>query len=108
MHRPSWNKSQAIQQVLSLKSLFESKSNQQSKKPSKHNPATLELETARDSTVAQSSVSQEQILVSLINHLPIQASKRVGNAIFMTIVLIFIKNFVELSLYVSVRGFLGA
>lgn len=62
MRRPSWNKSQAIQQVLSLKSLFESKPNQQSKKPSKHKPATLQFETAKDSTFAQSSVSQEQSL----------------------------------------------
>lgn len=62
MRRPSWNKSQAIQQVLSLKSLFESKPSQDSKKPSKHKPATPQLETARDSTFAQSTVLQEQAL----------------------------------------------
>lgn len=62
MRRPSWNKSQAIQQVLSLKSLFESKPNQDSKKPSKHKPVMPQLETARDSTFAQSTVAQEQAL----------------------------------------------
>lgn len=62
MRRPSWNKSQAIQQVISLKSLFESKPNQEPKKPSKYKPATLQLETARDSTFDQSTVSQEQTL----------------------------------------------
>ena len=38
MCRPFWNKSQAIQQVLSLKILLDSKLNQNSKKPSKHKP----------------------------------------------------------------------
>lgn len=62
MRRPSWNKSQAIQQVLSLKSLFESKPNQEPKKPSKYKSATLQLETASDSTFDQSTVSQEHTL----------------------------------------------
>ena len=38
MRRPFWNKSQAIQQVLSLKILLDSNPNQDSKKPSKHKP----------------------------------------------------------------------
>lgn len=56
MRRPSWNKSQAIQQVLSLKGLFDSKSDDEKRLRPSHGPKRL----AKESSVTQEPPDLQQ------------------------------------------------